>query len=117
MALSMLLHLLVLSACVFVFRQQLTSAFVAAGEGEGGGAGSAIEVGVIAASQLGFAKPKPISHVGEADDTTNNTVVETKRPTPPPDADVLPFSHGHANGPEDSREETDQSQCHGAADG
>lgn len=90
MALSMVLHLLVLFACVFVFRQQLTSAFVAAGEGEGGGAGSAIEVGVIAASQLGFTKPRPISHVGEADETTNNTVVETKRPTPPPDADVLP---------------------------
>jgi len=90
MALSMLLHLFVLLACVFVFRQQLTSAFVAAGEGEGGGTGGAIEVGVIAASQLGFAKPQPISHVGETDDATNNTVVETKRPIPPPDAEVLP---------------------------
>jgi outer membrane biosynthesis protein TonB len=90
MALSMLLHLLVLLACVFAFRQQLTSAFVAAGEGEGGGGGGAIEVGVISASQLGFAKPRPISHVGETDDTTNNTVVETKAPTPPPDAEVIP---------------------------
>lgn len=90
MALSILLHVLILAACVFLLRDYLTTQIVAAGEGEGGGTGTAIEVGVISASQLGFTKPRTVSLVGETDNEANNTIVETKRPAPPPDAEVLP---------------------------
>lgn len=90
MILSSVLHLIVLGAVVFAFRYPLSSEFIAAGEGQGGGTGTAIEVGVVSASQLGFSKPRPISLAGESEETANNVEVETKRPEPPPDAEVLP---------------------------
>src|SRR5581483_4122994 len=88
-ALSAVLHLLVLALCAWYFRHPLTTQIVAAGEGEGGN-GQAIEVGVIEASQLGFTKPKPVSFVGEENTGANNVVVETKKPEPAPNAEVLP---------------------------
>jgi len=63
---------------------------VAAGEGQGGGQGGVIEVGVVDAGQLGFTKPRAISHIGEEVGEANNTMVETRRPAAPPDAEVLP---------------------------
>jgi outer membrane biosynthesis protein TonB len=68
----------------------MRSNFIAAGEGAGGGTGTAIEVGVVSSSQLGFSKPKPISLAGETADTSNKVEVETKRPDPPREAEVLP---------------------------
>ncbi|MEP7270420.1 MAG: TonB C-terminal domain-containing protein [Acidobacteriota bacterium] len=90
MVLSAVLHLLVLAAVILLFRYPLTTEIVAAGEGDGGGTGTAIEVGVISASQLGFTKPRPVSLAGETDNAANNVVVETRRPTPPPEAEVIP---------------------------
>lgn len=90
MTLSALFHLLVLAACIYLFRYPLATQIIAAGEGEGGGTGTAIEVGVISASQLGFTKPRPIALMGEKEDEANNALVETRRPATPTDAEVLP---------------------------
>ncbi len=87
--LSALLHLLVLALCAWYFRHPSTVQIIAAGEGEGGNS-SAIEVGVVEASQLGFTKPKPVSFVGEDNTAANNVVVETKKTEPAPNAEVLP---------------------------
>ena len=53
-ALSALLHIAVLAAFVFLFRTPFSADIVAAGEGEGGGQGTAIEVGVVSASPARF---------------------------------------------------------------
>lgn len=90
MGMSMVLHIAVLAACFLFFRHPITTEIVAAGEGEGGGQGGAIEVGVVSASQLGFRKPEPVAFVGEKENESNTTVVETKRPEPPREAEVLP---------------------------
>ena len=104
-ALSVGLHLLTLMACVFLFRHSLTTQIVAAGEGQGNAAGGAIEVGVVDARQLGLAKPRAVSHLGEEPNAPNNTVVETARPAPPPEAEVLPSS---ANKPKPKEKTKDQ---------
>jgi outer membrane biosynthesis protein TonB len=91
MILSAALHLLLLVAGIVVFRHPLSTQIVAAGEGQGG-AGGAIEVGVVDAGQLGFAKPRAVSHLGEEADAANNTLVETRPDAPPPDAEALPSS-------------------------
>ena len=77
-ALSVGLHALVVFALLFSFSRALTSEIVAAGPGEGGeGGGGSIEVGVADKSAiLGFAKPQPVSHVGDTDDAINNARVE-----------------------------------------
>jgi hypothetical protein len=87
-SLSLLLHLCVLGLCFWYFRSPLTTQIVAAGAGENGG--GAIEVGLIEASQLGFTKPKPVTFVGEENAPANNVEVETAKPIPAPDAEVLP---------------------------
>jgi outer membrane biosynthesis protein TonB len=105
LALSAALHLLTLATCVFLFRHSLTTQIVAAGEGQASGQGGAIEVGVIAASQLGFAKPRAVSHLGEAENEANNTLVETSRPAPLPDAEILPSSASKPPKPKEKTKE------------
>ena len=64
---------------------------VAAGPGEGGeGGGGAIDVGVSDATAiLGFAKPQPISSIGERDNAINNAKVE-HQPRDEETDDVVP---------------------------
>ena len=78
--LSIALHAAVL-ACLFIWTHRVTSEIVAAGPGEGGeGGGGSIEVGVTDKSAiLGFAKPQPVSYVGDKDNEINNAKVETVR--------------------------------------
>ncbi|MEP7340086.1 MAG: TonB C-terminal domain-containing protein [Acidobacteriota bacterium] len=87
--LSVTLHLVVLLALVWLFRNPIATQIVAAGEGQGSGE-SVIEVGTIASSQLGFTQPRAISYVGEQPDAANNEVVETEKPKPEPNSEVLP---------------------------
>jgi len=87
--LSVSLHLIVLLALVWMFRNPIATQIVAAGEGQGSGE-SVIEVGTIAASQLGFTQPRAISHVGDEPNVANNEVVETEKPKPEPNAEALP---------------------------
>jgi hypothetical protein len=83
------MHVAVLGVCVWYFRNPLTTAIVAAGEGQGSGQ-EAIEVGVIEARQLGFTPPRPVTFVGEEKNAPNNEVVETAAPKPDTSAEVLP---------------------------
>ena len=87
-ALSSVMHVLLLATVAFLFRYPLSTEIVAAGEGAG--TGGAIEVGVIAASQLGFTRPEPVALIGEKDNEENTKEVVTRRPDPPPEAEVLP---------------------------
>lgn len=87
--LSVSLHLIVLLALVWFFRNPLATQIVAAGEGQGSGE-SVIEVGTIAASQLGLTQPRAISYVGDQPDAPNNEVVETEKPKAESNAEVLP---------------------------
>ncbi|HSE38483.1 MAG TPA: energy transducer TonB [Blastocatellia bacterium] len=82
-ALSVALHLIIFSALFVAFNRVVSSEIVAAGPGEGGeGGGGSIEVGVADQSAiLGFAKPQPVSHLGDTDDAINNVRVETARPS------------------------------------
>jgi hypothetical protein len=81
LALSIVLHLTVFSALFIAFNRVVSPEIVAAGPGEGGeGGGGSIEVGVTDKSAiLGFAKPQPISQLGDTDDAINNTRIETER--------------------------------------
>lgn len=89
MIFSVSMHLLVLVALVWFFRNPLTTQIVAAGEGQGSGE-SAIEVGVVAANQLGFTLPRAVSYVGDQPNAANNEVVETEKAKPESNAEVLP---------------------------
>jgi TonB-like protein len=89
-ALSIALHLIVFAALFVAFNRVVSSEIVAAGPGEGGeGGGGSIEVGVADKSAiLGFAKPQPVSHLGDTDDTINNVRVEADR-RPDPNSEAL----------------------------
>jgi len=90
--LSVALHILVFAALFIGFSRAGSSEIVAAGPGEGGeGGGGSIEVGVADKSAiLGFAKPQPVSHLGDTDEAINNTRVENvPRPEAAPEA-LLP---------------------------
>jgi hypothetical protein len=91
-AMSIGLHTLVLCALLFSFGRALTSEIVAAGPGEGGeGGGGSIEVGVADKSAiLGFAKPQPVSHIGDTDDAINNARVERENKVNENDEALLP---------------------------
>jgi outer membrane biosynthesis protein TonB len=80
-ALSIALHLVIFAALFVAFNRVVSSEIVAAGPGEGGeGGGGSIEVGVADKSAiLGFAKPQPVSHLGNTDDAINNVRVEAAR--------------------------------------
>lgn len=90
--LSVALHLIVFAALFISFNRAISSEIVAAGPGEGGeGGGGSIEVGVTDKSAiLGFAKPEPVSHLGDTDNEINNTRVETLRRTDPTSEALLP---------------------------
>ncbi len=92
LALSIALHAAVLFGLLVWAQHNSSTQIIAAGPGEGGeGGGGAVEVGVADPSQiLGFAKPKPISFVGDTSSPVNNARVETERPVAPPEEDALP---------------------------
>ena len=79
--LSVALHLIIFAALFVAFNRVVSPEIVAAGPGEGGeGGGGSIEVGVADKSAiLGFAKPQPVSYVGDTNDAINNARVETAR--------------------------------------
>src|SRR5262245_9518335 len=79
--LSICLHAVIFAALFLAFNRVVSSEIVAAGPGEGGeGGGGSIEVGVADKSAiLGFAKPQPVSYVGDTNDAVNNMRVETAR--------------------------------------
>src|SRR5436190_22753131 len=80
-ALSITFHLIIFAGLFVGFNRVLSTEIVAAGPGEGGeGGGGSIEVGVADKSAiLGFAKPQPVSYVGDTNDAINNARVETAR--------------------------------------
>ncbi|HEV8488116.1 MAG TPA: TonB C-terminal domain-containing protein [Blastocatellia bacterium] len=90
-ALSILMHAAV-AVALFLGFQGTTLQIVAAGPGEGGeGGGGSIEVGVADPSSiLGFAKPKPVSFVGNENNAVNNARLETARRENEAPEDVLP---------------------------
>lgn len=83
------MHVALLTACAWYFRNPLTTTIIAAGEGQGSGEG-VIEVGVVDAGQLGFTLPRAVSFVGEEKNIANNEMVETEAPKTDPNAEVLP---------------------------
>lgn len=83
------MHVALLGLCTWYFRNPLTTAIVAAGEGQGSGEG-VIEVGVVEAGALGFTLPRAVSFVGDKQDAANNEVVETEAPKVDSSAEVLP---------------------------
>jgi hypothetical protein len=91
-ALSVALHLIVFAALFVAFNRVVSSEIVAAGPGEGGeGGGGSIEVGVADKSAiLGFAKPQPVSHLGDTDEAINNVRVEAARQPDPNSEALLP---------------------------
>src|SRR6185436_6170883 len=91
-ALSVGLHALVVCALLISFSRALTFEIVAAGPGEGGeGGGGSIEVGVADQRDiLGFARPQPISYIGDKDDAINNQRVENVHRPEDSAEDVLP---------------------------
>ena len=88
---SLALHIAITAALILATSRWMTTEIVAAGPGEGGeGGGGAIDVGVSDPSAiLGFAKPQPISSIGERDNAINNTNVEHK-PREEETDDVVP---------------------------
>ena len=90
--LSAALHVIVFAALIVSFNRVVSSEIVAAGPGEGGeGGGGSIEVGVADKSAiLGFAKPQPVSYVGDKDDAINNARVERARREEPNSEALLP---------------------------
>lgn len=91
-ALSVALHLIIFAALFVAFNRVVSPEIVAAGPGEGGeGGGGSIEVGVADQSAiLGFAKPQPVSHLGDTDDAINNVRVESSRPSDADSEALLP---------------------------
>jgi hypothetical protein len=89
--LSIALHLAITGALILATHQWMTTEIVAAGPGEGGeGGGGAIDVGVTDATAiLGFAKPQPISNIGDRDNAINNAHVE-HQPREEKTDDVVP---------------------------
>jgi membrane protein involved in colicin uptake len=99
---STVLHLALMAACVFIFRQPLTTEIVAAGEGQGSGE-SVIEVGVVEAGQLGLSLPRSISTLGQDENPANNEIIETEIPKPELNAELLPSEKQPPNPKEKNR--------------
>ncbi|HJQ69363.1 MAG TPA: TonB C-terminal domain-containing protein [Blastocatellia bacterium] len=99
--LSIALHAIVIFGTLFFYNWDSARTIVAAGAGEGGeGGGGAIEVGVTDTSAiLGFARPQPVSHIGDQDSSINNARVETARPQESAD-EVLPSTERDAPNPD-----------------
>lgn len=101
-ALSILLHTGLFAALLIGLQAPITSQIIAAGEGEGGeGGGGAIEVGVADASAiLGFARPEPVSFIGDENTPVNNARVETSKPVEVEPEEVLPSTDKEALRPD-----------------
>jgi membrane protein involved in colicin uptake len=99
--LSIALHIVIFGILFFATHRLFTTEIVAAGPGEGGeGGGGSIEVGVADQSAiLGFAKPQPVSYVGDKNDAINNAKVETARREEESAEDVLPRTEKDAPDP------------------
>lgn len=89
-ALSLIVHVLLLVIGFVMLRAPLGTQIVAAGEGQGDAQSGAIEVGVVDARQLGFTPPRAVTQLGEKEAEANNEVIETKPPEPVPEAEPLP---------------------------
>jgi len=87
--LSFVMHVALLGACAWYFRNPLTTNIIAAGEGQGSGE-NAIEVSTVDGKLLGFTPPRQVSFVGPDENKPNNEVVSTEAPKPDPDSEVLP---------------------------
>jgi hypothetical protein len=100
--LSIALHAIVISGMIFLHSWDATRTIVAAGAGEGGeGGGGAIEVGVTDSSAiLGFARPQPVSHLGDKDSSINNARIETSRPDAESADEVLPATERESPNPD-----------------
>jgi hypothetical protein len=100
--LSIALHVVVLVGMFLFYQWDATRTIVAAGPGEGGeGGGGAIEVGVTDSSAiLGFARPQPISHIGDEESSINNARVETLRREPERADEVLPSTDKESPNPD-----------------
>jgi len=90
--LSVLMHVVIFAVLFFGFSRIGSTQIVAAGPGEGGeGGGGSIEVGVADKSAiLGFAKPQPVSYVGDTNDAINNARVENAPHVDPNSEALLP---------------------------
>jgi len=90
--LSVVMHVVIFSVLFFGFSRIGSTQIVAAGPGEGGeGGGGSIEVGVADKSAiLGFAKPQPVSYVGDTNDAINNARVENAPRVDPNSEALLP---------------------------
>ena len=100
--LSIALHAVVIGGMIFLYQWNATRTIVAAGEGEGGeGGGGAIEVGVTdTRAILGFAKPQPVSHLGDEDSAINNARVEHTNREPERADEVLPTTEKETPNPD-----------------
>lgn len=88
--LSVVMHVLLLSVAIYLFRNPLSAQIVAAGEGTGDENGEkAIEVGVVGSDQFGFTLPRPVTFSGEEKNDANNEVLEDSNQPPPDDAEIL----------------------------
>jgi hypothetical protein len=89
--LSVAFHVGITVILILATSHWMKTEIVAAGPGEGGeGGGGAIDVGVSDATAiLGFAKPQPISSIGERDNAVNNAKVE-HQPRDEETEDVVP---------------------------
>ncbi|MGA1368829.1 MAG: TonB C-terminal domain-containing protein [Blastocatellia bacterium] len=98
--LSALLHVALLVLGGLFLHQPSSTEIVAAGEGSGEGGGM-IEVGVVDAGQLGLSSRRAVSLPGEERDLPNNELVETQRPDPSDEAEVLPTDQPRDRRPTD----------------
>lgn len=105
--LSASLHVVVLAALVWFFRNPLTTTIVAAGEGQNGGEG-VIEVSVVGAAQLGLTQPRAVSFLGEEPNAANNEVVETEKAKPDSNSEVLPSDAKSKPTPKENLKATDR---------
>jgi outer membrane biosynthesis protein TonB len=100
--LSCTVHLAMLFIGWVFLRQPHSTRIVAAGEGQGVG-GEVIEVGVVDAGQLGLSPPRAVTTLGPERDLPNNLWVETSRPEPPVEAEVLPSESRSPRQPPDPK--------------
>src|SRR5262249_55987463 len=94
--LSIVMHVAVLGACAWYFRNPLTTSIIAAGDGQGSGE-NAIEVSTVEGKLLSFTPPRPVSLVGPDENKLNNEVLTTEAPKPDPDSEVLPSTKSTPN--------------------
>jgi hypothetical protein len=99
--LSIALHMAIISALAIWLQHTAGAQLVAAGPGEGGeGGGGSIEVGVADPSTiLGFAKPQPVSSLGNQDNPINNLLLSHEKRKPEQADQLLPPSEEEIQNP------------------